>query len=150
MPGFDYRGQYAYHLTFVTHARTRRFEVASAAQTCVDAAHRAAADRHFDLLAYCVMPDHLHLVVQGRREGSDLLDFVKLFKQLTGYHLKTEPKTRLWQQSFRDRLLRDEPEVTEAVEYVFQNPVALGLVKTRAEYRWAAGLRFQRASHGPA
>lgn len=150
MPGFDYRGQYAYHLSFVTHARSRRFEVASAAQTCIDVAHRAVADRHFDLLAYCVMPDHLHLVVQGQSEESNMLEFVKLFKQLTGYHLKTEPKSPLWQQSFHDRLLRDEREVAEAVEYVFQNPVALGLVKKLAEYRWAGGLRFQRASHGPA
>ena len=38
--------------------------------------------------AYVFMPDHLHLVVEGATAKTDLLTFVKKFKQRTGYLFK--------------------------------------------------------------
>jgi REP element-mobilizing transposase RayT len=91
------------------------------------------------------MPDHVHTVVRGSADDSELLGFAKLFKQLTGYHLKTSNESTLWQQSYHDRLLYTEDEVSEAVEYVLNNPLTDGLAQTRGEYRWVGG---SYAEHG--
>ena len=86
------------------------------------------------------MPDHVHAVVRGEADDSSLIAFAKLFKQLTGYHLKTSNQVPLWQQSYNDRILSNEDEVSEAVEYVLNNPITDNLAQSRAEYRWIGGL----------
>jgi hypothetical protein len=39
----------------------------------------------FALIAYCFMPDHLHMLVAADSEDADVTAFVKRFKQLTGF-----------------------------------------------------------------
>jgi len=148
MPGFDYRGQYAYHLTLVSESRSHRFEVAAAAQACVDLLHRAAAHCRSAVLAYSVMPDHVHLLVQGEAEDSDLRSFVKLFKQLTGYHLKTTPRAPVWQRSYHDRVLWDEAEINEVVAYIVRNAATEGLTAAYERHRWTGGVYVEAVLSG--
>ncbi len=42
----------------------------------------------FKVWAFCFMPDHLHLLIEGKFPGSDLKKFVSSYKQSTGYHYK--------------------------------------------------------------
>jgi REP element-mobilizing transposase RayT len=39
------------------------------------------------VLEYCFMPNHAHPLLEGR-DNTNLIDFVKLFKQLSGYRFK--------------------------------------------------------------
>jgi REP element-mobilizing transposase RayT len=45
---------------------------------------RIAAQEHFAILAYCLMPDHAHLLVEGLSDRADFKRFVKLSKQCSG------------------------------------------------------------------
>ncbi len=67
------------------------------------------------------MPDHLHLLPEGNRPiPLTSLSFVQRFKQVTGFHFKTTSGDRPWQQSFFDRVLRENEEPSAvAAEYVF-------------------------------
>lgn len=51
---------------------------------------RTAKDESFEVLAYSFMPDHLHLLVKGIAEQSDLRQFVKMSKQRSGYAYKRD------------------------------------------------------------
>jgi len=42
---------------------------------------QAAAAHQFEILAYCFMADHLHLLVEARSSDSDLISFANLVKQ---------------------------------------------------------------------
>lgn len=53
-----------------------------------------------EVLIYLFMPDHLHLILQGKNEYSNLLDVIKLFKQKTGYWLTKNHPTIRWQKDF--------------------------------------------------
>ena len=55
---------------------------------------------------YCFMPDHLHLILLGINEQSDILRAVEDFKQRSGYWLKHERPIFAWQKSFHDHLIR--------------------------------------------
>ena len=75
-------------------------------QSVLDDIERAADAEHFRVLAYCFMPEHLHLLVQGESDTADLQRFVKGWKQITGFKYAKECGSRLWQVGFFDYVLR--------------------------------------------
>lgn len=94
--------------------------------------HAAAREQLF-CPAYCLMPDHLHLVWMGLRRESDQLNAMKFLRT----HL--EPalgKGREWQHQPHDHVLREEERKRNAFSsfcfYTLANPVRAGLVATPA------------------
>ncbi len=55
---------------------------------------RAASENEFDVIAYCFMPDHLHLLVEGKSDRSDGKPFIARAKQYSGYYmLRVTPRS---------------------------------------------------------
>ena len=67
-----------------------------------------ARSHGFVVPAYCVMPDHLHALVEARTDSAYLRQFVSRFKQRTGFEWKQRTGQLLWQEGYHDRVLRDE------------------------------------------
>ena len=87
------------------------------------------------------MPDHLHLVVEGDHESSDLRRFVKVSKQRVAYVFRTRLGiATTWQEGYYERVLRSD-EATELVtRYVLENPVRARLVSRAEEYPYSGAL----------
>jgi REP element-mobilizing transposase RayT len=98
----------------------------------------------FSVLAYCFMPDHVHLLVEGRAEHADLKKFISAFKQQTGFAHKKATGNTLWQVSYYDRTLRSEDDLQVLADYVFMNPVKAGLVSDPYTYPLSGGSYFSR------
>ena len=79
------------------------------------------------------MPDHLHLLTSGD-EKTNLIKFIKTFKQITGYNFKKTTGRKLWQKSFHDHVVRKEENLNSIAEYIFNNPVRNGLVADYEDY----------------
>ena len=108
---------------------------------CLERLREAAARAHFEVVAYCFMPDHLHLLVQTG-DGADLVGFVRLFKQRSGYayrRLTGDPEV-LWQKSYYDHVLRRDEDLHAAARYVWGNPVRGGLVENARDYPYSGSL----------
>jgi REP element-mobilizing transposase RayT len=100
---------------------------------------------HFDgrcyrLLAWCIMPNHVHVVVEPI-EGNHIGGIVHSWKSFSA-----DQANRLlgrsgsfWHRDYFDRFIRDEGHLTRTIEYVENNPVKAGLVTTIAEWRWSSG-----------
>ena len=142
---FSYVGKHTYHLVLVTKDRNACFEVSSAAQTCCATLEVIAAERSFDLLAYCLMPDHLHTLVRGQDWSSDLSEFVRRLKQQTAFDYKRQHGGVLWQQSFFDRVLRKDESLDDVAAYIFANPLVAGLVNDASEFAYAGGSMLTRS-----
>ena len=69
-----------------------------------EAINEAASKHEATVHAYCVMPDHLHVLVELPANVS-LTKLVRLFKQLSGYRLKKTLGHFAWQVSYFDHLL---------------------------------------------
>lgn len=95
------------------------------------------------VLAYCFMPDHLHLLVQGS-DRSNLIDFMKRFKQLSGFGYKTEAGKQLWQKSYHDHIVRRDEDLEAVAQYIFENPCRAGLVDDLALYPFSGGEYLER------
>jgi putative transposase len=131
---FGYVGRYRYFLTFSTHHRRKLFEEPAVVDLVLGQILTSAARCRFAILAYCLMPDHAHLLAKGQADNSDLKAFVKLSKQTSGYAYSKATGARLWQPSFHDRALRNDESDLLVIAYILRNPVAAGLVATWRDY----------------
>ena len=94
---FDYLGPHRYFLTFCTEGRARLFDHGDVLWLVHAQILRAAVQGEFDVLAYCYMPNHVHLLVEGVADGSDGRDFIKRSRQYSGYAFARAYGRRLWQ-----------------------------------------------------
>ncbi|MBS2027824.1 MAG: transposase [Deltaproteobacteria bacterium] len=85
--------------------------------------------------AYVVMPDHVHLVIQCQAPHN-IRTVMKSWKQFSGLRINRlrGSEGRLWQESFHDRVIRDEAGLQVAVDYVRLNPIRAGLVTKPEDY----------------
>jgi putative transposase len=135
LPTFDYLGLHRYSLTCCTFQRRRVFGNADIVDRVWRCFLSAAAGADIALLAYCFMPDHLHLVAAGEQPSSDVRAFVSKAKQASAFaHQRRFGGERLWQRSYWDRVLRREEDTWTVVRYVLANPVRAGLVSHPLEY----------------
>ncbi len=136
LAAFDYTGPYAYSITLNTAARHRVFTSEAVVHDCLKALMEASSKHDFVVYAYCFMPDHVHLLVEGS-EDSSLIPFMKRFKQLSGHRYKQEFGRALWHRSYYDHVLRQEEDRRVVAEYIWNNPVQAGLVVSREAYAFS-------------
>jgi REP element-mobilizing transposase RayT len=102
---------------------------------------------HFDgdryrLLAWCVMPNHVHVLVETVA-GHTLSAVVQAWKGYTGSmaNRMLGRKGAFWQNDYFDRYMRNDLQVGSTVEYIEQNPVKAGLVSEASQWRWSSARR---------
>jgi putative transposase len=139
---FPYVGRYNYSLTFVTDTRRPLFVTPDVVDLVLQQILRAAEKHTFAVLAYCFMPDHLHLIVGGESDDSDCKAFIKAAKQYSGYYYSQSYAARLWERYEHDRVLRDDQELAMTLRYVVANPVRDGLVKHPREYSFLGSAKY--------
>ena len=83
------------------------------------------------------MRDHVHLLVEGTTDASDLCRFVKLARQYSGYAHAQRGMGRLWQPSYFEHVLREEEDTTSVIAYIMNNPIRAGYVQAFGEYEYA-------------
>jgi putative transposase len=88
------------------------------------------------------MPDHLHLLIEGLCANSDLLRFMKMFRQRSGHSYRTRKNVRLWQEGFVDTFLRAEEASLDVARYVVANPGRAGLVQDARDYPYLGSTRY--------
>ena len=132
-------------LTIVVNSRDRIFENAALALEIVELLRQQAEYERIAVLAYCLMPDHLHLLV--RVDGPiGAVQFIQTFKsKSTRIAWKHGHTGQLWQRSFHDRLLRETENEHETIRYLLANPVRSGLVGTWPQYAFSGLFAYELA-----
>ena len=122
-----------YLVTTVTKHRRPIFADCSAARTLIRVMRDDAARGSHKTMAFVVMPDHLHWLLELRQEPlSRLVGRVKSIsaKRIGG---------SIWQDGFHDRALRREEDLRDMARYVVANPLRAGLVERIGDYpHWDA------------
>jgi len=129
-----YLGRQRYFLTFCTASRQQLFTEERSVAIVLDQILHVSRLAGFAVPAYCFMPDHLHLLVEGATDTADLLGFVHQAKQRSAFRFKARFGTRLWQPSFYDRVLREQDDARAVARYILENPVRGGLAREPGDY----------------
>ena len=133
-----YQGPAAFSVVISTAQRFALFHNGRAIQMCVSALEKTSPRHSMVVLVYFFMPDHLHLLLEGG-EGSNLIRFMKTFKQVSAYCYRQAFKQSLWQKGYYDHVLRKDEDMRTVAEYIFYNPVRAGLVESAWEYPFCGG-----------
>ena len=123
-----------YHITTVTVNREPVFSDLRNARLLINALHQAQIRDQASTLAFVVMPDHLHWLMQ-LREGQSLSQVVRAVKAVTSHRLGKG----IWQKGFHDHALRRAEDLADVARYIVANPLRAGLVERLGDYpHWDA------------
>ena len=89
----------------------------------------------YDLIAWCIMPNHVHVIVRPTA-GNTLPEILHSWKSFSAKHANKllERTGTFWQTESYDHLIRDAADYYHCVEYVLQNPEKAGL----ENWKWRA------------
>jgi REP element-mobilizing transposase RayT len=123
-----------YLLTSVTRDRQPLFSDWRVAMLLAKQFEQCAHDDLAGSLAWVVMPDHFHWLVELRDRSLSVL--VARVKSKSNHEVNNALKRTgsIWQRCFHDRALRKEEDVIAVARYIVLNPVRAGLVKRAGDY----------------
>ena len=128
----------------------------------LEAVKELKESRPFKLIAYVVMPDHCHAIVNPR--DGRITDLTGALKGLSArYIIDASPADafpvenpgpdgalhQLWQESFKAFGLWSGWLIWQKINYIHNNPVKAFLVKSAADYRWSSFRAFYFQSGEP-
>jgi putative transposase len=94
-----------------------------------------------EVLAYCVMPNHWHLVLRPRRDG-ELSKFMSWLTMTHAQRWRTSHGTvgygPLYQGRFKSFPIQDDGHLITVLRYVERNPVRSGLLSRAERWRWSS------------
>ena len=131
-----YVGSGYYFITLCCAGRKAAFGNGDRAIWLIETLRQQSKDFQFAVHAYCVMPDHVHLLLSGTDTQSDLLAFIKHFKHTTTY-ARNKNRRDLWQKKYYDHILRERDSVTGVAGYIFMNPVRKGICRDPRDYPYS-------------
>jgi|SRR5579884_361085 len=139
---FDYRDSApAYHVVICANRPHRPFTDPRLATAIISSLHWLREHRAVQIYAYCLMPDHLHLLLRLTRPDWTLSQIIGAFKSYTTKVGRELGHGRyLWQRRFYDHILRQSEDAVGRGEYSRQNPVRAGLVEDAEAYPYSGYL----------
>ena len=141
-PDFNYIGLHTYFLTICTENRQRAFDDFPFGKWAAAQLLQRARPRGVAVIAYCIMPDHAHLVLQGLNDAADLRSLILSWNTRTGFAWREAHGTRLWQRGYYDHVLREGENFLAVARYVLMNPVRAGLVQHAREYELSGSSEY--------
>jgi putative transposase len=162
-PKHYYEPGMAYLITAVTYRREPVFAEPANAEMAHEDIGFYAAKFKATSRAHVIMPDHVHWVIrpssedferfacEQREKGGQysedphrfyLSKILQDYQRHVAYVVNQYRSTRgakVWQDGFRDDMLRDEKAVRDAIRYVIYNPVQAGLAASPGDYPYCAG-----------
>ncbi|CAM3419734.1 transposase [Pseudomonas floridensis] len=123
-----------YMVTSTTRKREPVFAEIPLGRLLVRELRRCEEQRLARSLAWVVMPDHFHWLLQ--LETNDLprlMQQVKARSSIAVGKLSSHPET-LWQSGYHDKAVRREQDLIPLARYIVANPLRAGLVEKIGDY----------------
>ena len=101
---------------------------------------KEAKERYpLEILAYCLMPNHFHLVVLPIH-GKDLSRWMQwlMTSHVRRYHKHYGTSGHVWQGRFKSFIIQEGSYLLMALRYVESNPVRAGLVSSAKDWQWSS------------
>lgn len=92
----------------------------------------------YKIFAYCLMSNHIHLLIKVEKEDLDLI-----IKRIAGsyvywYNWKYKRNGHLFQDRFKSEPVEDDAYFLTVIRYIHQNPIKAGLSKTIDDYKFSS------------
>ena len=138
--------------------RTPVFNQKACCQSFIDILGTLLREWPCKLIAYVLMPDHLHLIVNprdgrikeftGKLKSLSARDITKTARDLD-FKLDAEGSFHVWQESFKATPLWSAWMIWQKINYIHANPVKAKLVSSAKDYYWSSFQTFYSGSEKP-
>jgi putative transposase len=130
-------------VTMTTKGKQPIFSHQSLAENFVILLRMVCKENNIPLYAYCIMPDHAHLLLSAS-ETKGIIEFVREVKsRSTRLAWEHGFKGTIWQRSFYDHFLRRDEDCTLVASYIVGNPVRKGIVEHWSDYPFSGSLIYE-------
>jgi putative transposase len=128
------------NLYFLTHVTSSRLPILVNNFDLLWRAIEATRAKHpFDLIAWVVLPDHMHLLIDPLQCNlSGVVRKIKLVFSTKYRESLGLVSGKVWQNRFWDHRIRDQEDFNRHVDYIHYNPVKHGLVSAPMEYPYSS------------
>jgi putative transposase len=114
---------------------------------------KLAFDRHagiiqFKIIAYVIMPDHFHALIDCN--GNDLSKIMSKIKLSFSKYLRNRIGVQngaVWQRRFWDHIIRNQNDMNRHIDYIHINPVKHGLVNSPLDWKYSSFHEYFRAGY---
>ncbi len=143
---YHHSGQFHF-LTFSCYRRRPLLDTAAAKHTVEQILEETRAHQGLLIIAYVLMPEHVHLLTDEPEQGT-VATFLQILKQRSTQILKPPADKQFWQRRYFDRNVRTHEETIEKIGYIHRNPVKRGLVTTPEDYAWSSARPYLLGESG--
>ncbi len=96
------------------------------------------AKSDYTIYAYCLMGNHIHLLIKEETEDLGLT-----FKRIGAsyvhwYNWKYDRRGHLFQDRYKSEIVENDSYFLTVLRYIHQNPLKAGMVKDISDYRWSS------------
>jgi putative transposase len=124
-----------YFTTAVTANRRRLFQVESNSNLLIKTLGHYREQNRFQLHAFVVMPDHMHLLLTPAADVS-LEKAMQFIKGGFSFHLKS--KFEVWSRSFNEAKILNQKKFDACKNYIEENPIRAGLTESANSYEYSS------------
>ena len=118
----------SYFVTFCTLRRVPTFATPKLAEIARDVIIQYREKGYYYLPAYCVMPDHIHMLVIPLEPSRHLSRVIATLKNSITQGLRKNGVGVKWQWGYHDHVLRSAESTEGVANYIMMNPVRKGLI----------------------
>lgn len=138
LPHWEQQGM----IYFITFRTANNLNLPDEARDIVFDSIKFHNNKKYKLYACVIMPDHVHLILQPLEKSKDafysLAEITHSIKSYSANQINMQlgRKGSVWIEESFDRILRDEDEFLEKMNYIANNPLKSGLVQKIEDYKW--------------
>ena len=166
-----YKQSFAYFVTTTLSGFVELFNQDKYAQILIRNLNFYREKFEFKLLAYVIMPHHLHLIILPASKGN-ISEIMRDFKKYTAreiiqlleeekrfdilgifhetaqkYHFKENRKYQVWEHRFDDLALYSDKVFRTKLDYIHNNPIKEGLVNSPSNYLYSSARNYDSGDH---
>jgi putative transposase len=130
-----------YHIINRGNARQQVFHTEGDYRAFVDLMAEAGGRYPVKVLAWCIMPNHFHLLVSPER-ADDLSRWMQWFmtSHVRRYHRFHKSSGHIWQGRYKSFIVQEDKHLLTVVRYIEGNPVRAHIVPTARDWAWSSHL----------
>ena len=110
---------------------------------------RRVSDKLVDILAYCLMPTHIHLILKQLKDKGISVFMSQISNSYARYfNIKHERKGSLWESQFKNILITNDEQLLHLTRYIHLNPSTAFLVNNPEDWEFSSYKEFLREVEG--
>ena len=128
-----------YHVLNRGNGKQKVFHKEQDYKAFVDLMKEAETHYSVKIFAYCLMPNHFHIILMPLK-GEELSKWMQwlMTSHVRRYHKHYETSGHIWQGRFKSFIVQEDNYLLTVIRYVEGNPVRAGLVGSARDWLWSS------------